>query len=106
MPEEKEADVSKEAAVSPSPKKKPATPKGKTVLARITLLDGTLLDLNVEVRTCWGIRDVGREEKSNEKVVLIKVYLVQYLFPRESLPLRFHKLSLNSMHVAQENSKN
>ena len=37
-------------ASSPSPSKKKApVSKGKLVLARVTLLDGTLLDINIEV---------------------------------------------------------
>jgi hypothetical protein len=38
-------------ASSPSPsKKKTPVSKGKLVLARVTLLDGSLLDINIEVR--------------------------------------------------------
>lgn len=38
-------------ASSPSPsKKKTPVSKGKLVLARVTLLDGSLLDVNIEVR--------------------------------------------------------
>jgi hypothetical protein len=38
-------------ASSPSPSKKKTTPvsKGKLVLARVALLDGSLLDVNIEV---------------------------------------------------------
>lgn len=40
-------------ASSPSPSKKKApVSKGKLVLARVTLLDGSLLDVNIEVRRC------------------------------------------------------
>ena len=40
-------------ASSPSPsKKKTPVSKGKLVLARVTLLDGSLLDVNIEVRRC------------------------------------------------------
>lgn len=60
MPEETKmpADVEPEGvengpASSPSPsKKKTPVSKGKLVLARVTLLDGSLLDVNIEVRGC------------------------------------------------------
>jgi hypothetical protein len=40
-------------ASSPSPsKKKTPVSKGKLGLARVTLLDGSLLDVNIEVRRC------------------------------------------------------
>lgn len=42
MPEEKNDEI------SPAKKTAPVT-KGKTVLARVTLLDGSLIDINLEV---------------------------------------------------------
>jgi hypothetical protein len=57
MPEETKvpADVDSEEvengpASSPSPSKKKPVNKGKLVLARVALLDGSLLDVNIEVR--------------------------------------------------------
>lgn len=46
MPEEKPTNV--EVPASPA-KKSPVTSKGKIVLARVTLLDGSILDVNIEV---------------------------------------------------------
>jgi hypothetical protein len=60
MPEETKMPVAVEPegvengpASSPSPsKKKMSVSRGKLVLARVTLLDGSLLDVNIEVRRC------------------------------------------------------
>ncbi|XP_063226421.1 protein 4.1 homolog isoform X2 [Bacillus rossius redtenbacheri] len=48
VPEVEAAAEAHNGPASPSPSKKEAASKGKTVLARVTLLDGTLLDINID----------------------------------------------------------